>query len=441
LEPTPGEIVPGGTGGGSDPVGNFLCWLLNLFLKLTGQPPEPCHQAGTVVPVHDTEVFDPDTPGTSRIVVSSSPDGAMVFLDNKPTGLLTPCEIDVLSGELHFIRVEKEGYQPFEQQVTGPAELDILLVPVSPFPEGVGTPAPSPARSHHGGVYVTSYPETAEIRIDGIVVATSSPVLVTPLKEGFHTIMAGIPAGTNSYSARQTVRTWVFPDAIIPVEFNLMDTVTASSLTITSDSRAGESFTVNGYYPVKRVPGQIEIVGNPAFITITNGFSYISFTIPPNSRENGQFIIPRDDPSVCNLSIGSVPDGAEIFLDGIRTGLLTPATIPHVSTGYHRISITAPERIPVTSLIHIAGSECAEGGYTVQYPLEWYGSGSINLTSDPPGAAVSFIGLKTGEVTPCTLEGIPLGVWEITLTHGKDKRGIDATVEPGKTKTYSVRFD
>jgi len=440
-ELAPREVVPGGAARSSDPVGDFLCWLLNFFLKLTGQPAERCYPAETVVPVHDTAVSAPKTPATSRIQISSSPDGAIVFFDNESTRLVTPCEIDVAIGEPHLIRVEKDGYQPFEQEVTGPAELQVLLMPLVPLPETIDTPEPVPARSHHGGVYVTSYPETAEIRIDGVVVATRSPVLVTPLKEGFHTIMAGIPAGTNSYSARQTVRTWVFPDVIVPVEFNLMETVTQSSLTITSDSREGAPFTVNGYYPVKRVPGQIEVAGNPAYITITNDSSYLSFTIPASSRESGQFIIPRDDPPVCNLSIGSVPEGAEIFLDGIRTGLLTPAVIPNVSAGYHRISITAPERIPVTELIHIAGSQCSKGGFSVRYPLEWYGSGSLHLTSDPPGAAVSFRGLKTGEVTPCTLDGIPLGVWEITLTHGRDKRGIDATVEPRKTRTYSVRFD
>ena len=421
----------------SDPIGNFLCWLLNLFLKLQGQPPEPCNR----MPVQEREVITRETPESVRIGISSTPEGAVVFLDNQSTGLVTPCELDVTPGEPHAIGVEKDGYQRVEQQVTGPAVLEVLLAPLPLLPDVVETPVLLPARSHHGGIYITSYPEKAEIRIDGVVIGTSSPVLVTPLKEGFHTITAGIPSGTNGYFARQTVRTWVFPDAIVPVEFNLMDTITVSSLSVTSDSWTGAPFTVNGYYPVKRVPASIETAGNPAFITLTNGSSYLSFTIPAGNRESGQFVIPPNNPPVCNLSIGSVPDGAEIFLDGIRTGLFTPAVISNVSAGYHRISVTAPDRIPVTDLIHIAESQCSMGGYSVRYSLEWYGSGSISLISNPPGAEVSFMGLKTGEVTPCILEDIPLGVWEVTLIQGKDKRGIDVTVEPGKTKTYSVNFD
>ncbi|MDH7510070.1 MAG: PEGA domain-containing protein [Methanolinea sp.] len=445
-EPAHEEVVPGGAVPRSDPIGDFLCWLLNLILVLGGQPTEPCHPGrGSVVPVQDTTVSSEESSGLSgalsRIQVSSSPDGAMVILDNQFTGLVTPCGIDIMPGEIHSIRIAKDGYQPFEQNITGPAELEIILVPVPHLSEVFDTPAPAPARSHHGGIYIHSYPETAEIRIDGVVVGTSSPVLITPLKEGFHTIMAGIPAGTNSYSARQTVRTWVFPDAIVPVEFNLMNTVTASTITITGDSQAGVQFTVNGYYPVKRIPERVEVAGNPAFITLTNGSSYLSFTIPPSSLESGQFFIPSGDPLLCNLSIASVPDGAEIFLDGIRTGLLTPAIISNVSAGYHRISLTQRGRIPVTELILIAESQCLMGDHSVRYPLTWYPSGSLRLISEPPGAAVSFRGLKTGEITPCSLDNVPIGVWDVTLTQDKIKKGIDATVEPGKARTYSVVFD
>jgi hypothetical protein len=448
LEKSPGEALhPGGQKEpAGDPIGAFLCWLLNLILTLSGQPPESCYQEKVpAVPVSETAIPTPEITGPPgvpfTVAVSSSPAGAEVYLDNQETGQVTPCEIDVSPGGEHSIMVVKEGYQPFEQMVTGSAELAVTLHPVSPLPEETGTPVSSSATSHHGGVSIHSYPETAEIRIDGVLAGTSTPLLVSPLKEGFHTITAGIPAGTNGYSARESIRTWVFPDAIVPVEFNLMDTAVSDFVTITGDPRTGAQFTVNGYYPVKRIPEQVEFIENPSFITLVNGSSYLSFTIPASTRESGQFAVPAADPPVCNLSVESAPDGAEIFLDGIRTGILTPDVIPNVSAGYHRISITARGRIPVTGLISIAESQCLQREYSVRYPLEWYPSGSLHLTSDPPGAAVTLRGLKTGEVTPCTLEDIPIGVWEVILTLDKTKKGIDATVEPGQTRTYSVVFD
>jgi hypothetical protein len=447
VEVTPGEFLPAGGQKElpGDPIGKFLCWLLNLILMLGGQPPDSCYQPShTMVPANNTAIPTPKITGSSvplKVNVSSSPEGATVFLDDQPTGLVTPCELEVSPGGMHSVRVMKDGYQPNEQQITGFEGIEVLLQPATPIPENTGTSVSLPEKSHHGGVYIHSYPEKVEIRIDGVLAGTSSPVLVNPLKEGFHTITAGIPSGTNGYSARESIRTWIFPDAIVPVEFNLMDVTESASVNITGESRTGVAFTVNGYYPVKRIPERVELTGNPSFITLTNGSSYLSFTIPVSSREGGQFTIPATEPSICTLSVESVPNGAEIFLDGIRTGLLTPAVIPNVSAGYHRISVTSPGRIPVTELIHIADSQCFQGGYKVHYSLEWYPSGGLHITSDPPGAAVSIRGLKTGEVTPCTLDDIPIGIWEVTLTNGKTKRGIDAIVEPDKIRTYSVVFD
>jgi len=198
---------------------------------------------------------------------------------------------------------------------------------------------------------------------------------------------------------------------------------------------------VNGYYPVKRVPEKVELSEHPSFVTLIQDSAYYSYGIPQSSRDNSEFLVPARTPLVCNLSIASNPPGAEIFIDGIRTGIITPAVIPNVSEGYHRVSLTAENRIPVTERIFIAESNCLLGGYQVQYSLPWYASGGLVLTSDPPGAAISIRGLRTGEVTPCTIDGIPIGVWEVLLTLDKEKRYLDAIVEPDRTRNYSVVFD
>ena len=230
--------------------------------------------------------------------------------------------------------------------------------------------------------------EKAEIKIDGVIVGTRSPLLVSPLREGFHTISAGILTTGNAYASQETIRAWVFPDAIMPVEFNLMDAASSGSVTVGGEAWNGTSFTVNGYYPVKRIPEKVELAEHPSFVTLMNDAAYYSYTIPQSSRASREFLIPAKPPLICNLSVGSDPDGAEIFIDGIRTGLLTPTIIPNVSEGYHRVSLTAENRIPVTERIFIAESQCLIGEYQVKYSLPWYASGSIGLTSDPPGAAI-----------------------------------------------------
>jgi hypothetical protein len=453
ILPPPGETtamtpVPSGTEqrSGFDPIGNFLCWLHNFVQWFQGKPPEPCYQRnGPAVPVSETLPPTLEVRGTQDdtfiVSINTTPSGATVFLDGQQYGMHTPCDITVSSEGDHTIRIEQEGYQPSERKVTGPAAIEIHLLPVLPTPPMTITSAPAPAPSHHGGLYISSYPEQAEIKIDGIVVGTRSPLLIVPLKEGFHTISVGILTSGNVYSAQETIRTWVFPDAIIPVEFNLMDTTILGSVTIGGETRSGEQFTVNGYYPVKRIPEQVELAEHPSFITLTDDGGYYSFTIPQSSRDSREFSVPTRTPLVCNLSVESDPAGAELFIDGIRTGLRTPAVVPNVSEGYHRISLASGGRLPVTERIYIAESQCLIGGYAVRYSLPWYASGGIDLTSEPPGAAVSIRGLKTGEVTPCSLDGIPIGVWEVMLTLDKSKRYLDVTVEPDQTRKYSVVFD
>jgi hypothetical protein len=364
-----------------------------------------------------------------------------VFLDGELIETNTPCNISVPSDRVHTIRVVKDGYQPSERQITAPGAFEINLLPVSPTASGTPTPVPKSVPSHHGGLFIHTYPEQAEVKIDGVVVSSSSPILISPLKEGFHTITAGILTTGDVYSSQQTIRTWVFPEVIIPVEFNLMDTPLSGSVTISSESHTGEKFTVNGYYPMKRIPEKVEITDIPSFITLVNDAAYYSFTIPANSLENGQFNIPEGKFPVCNLSIKSDPESAEIFIDGNRTGLRTPAVIPNVSEGYHRITVTSKERIPVTELIYVSESQCLKGDYPLKYSLAWFASGRLQLNSDPPGATVSIRGLKTGEVTPCNLDGIPIGVWEVMLTLDKSKKYLDVTVEPDQTRKYSVAFD
>lgn len=51
------------------------------------------------------------------ISVNSDPDGARVYLDGADTGELTPCALYSITGGTHSIRLEREGFKPYEQNV------------------------------------------------------------------------------------------------------------------------------------------------------------------------------------------------------------------------------------------------------------------------------------------------------------------------------------
>ena len=52
--------------------------------------------------------------GTGQdIGISSKPTGAQVFVDNQPKGT-TPVAVDMKRKDKHIVRIEMEGYQPYE---------------------------------------------------------------------------------------------------------------------------------------------------------------------------------------------------------------------------------------------------------------------------------------------------------------------------------------
>lgn len=441
--PSPPPLVEDSERGDGSIPGTILRWFVNLLVIIGGgSADEGMIQAPVDVPAGGEPGPLPQPLKHPVVVpVISSPVGAEVFIDGKTTGLATPCEIELVPGDMHTVRIAKEGYRAIDLQL-GEKPVTVTLERIATSP-AISETIPGPAsHTHHGGVSISTYPEKAEIRIDGVAVGTDSPVLVYPLKEGFHTITAGIRAGERGYTAKESVRTWIFSDALVAVDFNLMDTERSEKVNITGESRHGDPFTASGYYPVKRVPDIVEFAGSPPFVTLTGNMTFLSFPVSRESLESGTFSLPGKDPLVCTLVVESEPEGSEIFIDGIRTGLVTPASIRNVSAGYHRLMVVSSGRVPVTELIHIAESDCMRGEVVrARYKTDWYPSGSIALVSDPPGASVLIRGLKTGETTPCRIDNIPIGVWEVTFSSGKLKKAIDVNVEPGGNRTYSVVMD
>lgn len=69
-------------------------------------------------------------PDWADINVTSTPVGAEIFIDEKPTGLLTPAVVPVPSGE-HEIRLKKPGHRSHQQRLYISARQPMTLDPVS----------------------------------------------------------------------------------------------------------------------------------------------------------------------------------------------------------------------------------------------------------------------------------------------------------------------
>ena len=181
-----------------------------------------------------------------------------------------------------------------------------------------------------------------------------------------------------------------------------------------------ESFP-NSSLPVLYSPATSPLFDS--FITVFHNRSYVSYNLPIFlNNERYLTIQPRkyDD---LNVFVDSRPRGAEVFIDGFRTGLSTPYSFSNISDGLHRIMVTKPGYIPQESLIDLPYTPAAPDSVTnISFILQEYPSGFLRVTSNPPGASITLDSTDTGEVTPFIFSSVPIGLHSVDVTFNKTTR-------------------
>jgi hypothetical protein len=407
-------------------------------------PPAPAdiHEPPATGPIHwITDIFDAITgfiltlfggpvPATETGTAAPNPEaGNQGMAENSP-GASPPGTGDELQG--HAEVVNNESAIPLDADI-GPPDVDEKTQDNTPGAR-TGTPV-----SHHGGVYITSYPADAELRIDNKVIARHLPAVVYGMKEGIHAIEVRVKSDDNRVLASRSSRVWIYPDAITTAHFDLVSPGGKQQVHVVSREESPVSFTLNGYYPLQRTPADIELTGADPFISVIRNDSYLSYTLPARVFDTGEMVIPSETPPMYQLPVESTPSGAEVIVDGIRTGFRTPAVVPNLSAGMHRIMVTAPGYEPGEEVTYIpVNSEPVAA--PVRFTLQTYPCGSLTLETMPPGGTIYIDGILTGEKTPYLFTGIPLGIHEVTLRRNGENRMIDVVVKPDEIQRYVVAF-
>ncbi len=147
---------------------------------------------------------------------------------------------------------------------------------------------------------------------------------------------------------------------------------------------------------------------------------------------------PVPTPSYGSIVIASEPAGANVYLDNTIRGI-SPVTLTSVANGYHtvllrldgyedytrnvRVSADAPQvnavlsgkSATVTPSATTAGTTTATDRITIAtQPTTQAGTGSLSVTTTPPGALVYIDGQMKG-ITPATIPGLPPGTHTIKI--------------------------
>lgn len=179
------------------------------------------------------------------------------------------------------------------------------------------------------------------------------------------------------------------------------------SISITSDP-SGASVYLDGTHRGTTPISLDNVVSGSHTIELTKS-GYESKTLAVSLSVGGAENIRESlEPLTGSISISSDPSGANIYLDEASNGF-TPKTISDVQTGSHTIQLEKSGYESVMIATHVYTGETA----TV-YETLTSKTGSISISSTPPGANIYLDGIYKG-TTPTTISGVLPGSHAIRL--------------------------
>ncbi len=354
-----------------------------------------------------------------RITIDSDPEGALISIDGSSIGKATPYTLEVPKGETHTAGFELDGYTCSDVQFYAMNSTTIrqsLYAPVHSTKGRLVTEPDDPDGTRYGGLYIHSRPHSATISINGVSTGKTAPAVFLGLEPGTYTVSLGklqdILISENGLFDFRDQEVRVQPDMITLVDINGIGTHIYSDIIVDSRHYRGKTFTVNGIANNETIPARITVPLFHSFITIHENESYISYPVPlPYIWDEERYLLfePREHQDL-SIAVDSSPRGAEIFIDGFRTGYATPYTFGNISDGSHSVMVTKNGFLPKQSPVYLPFGSYP--GYTAHadFELEEYPSGFLYVDSIPRGAKVSIDSMYTGEVTPALFKTVPTGI-------------------------------
>ena len=391
----------------------------------------PAEPVLTVPAVNVTPQVPPPPPvPVFNLSVDSYPSGALIVLNGNRTGT-TPYTMMNLPTGVYTMNLTRSAYVPYGMVVDLDKDMNISVPLTSEIDKLFPKPGTATGPNQYGGLYVSSFPNSLPLTIDGVDIKGGTPFLYYGLPEGYHTIQitrSNLDTGTETF----TRSVWVYHDALVKVNIDTEQAYLIKEVSITSTPYSGAQFTVNGEYPPGSIPATMDIEMPGSFVSVHSGDAYISQLVPSIYTDTIPVDIIKPEQPHGLLRIESNPDGADIFIDGFPTGTTTPQTFSEVSAGLHRISLSKPGYYPSDARITVPITDDNTSVQRLYYPLENYGEGTILVDSMPPGAGIYINGWATGEVTPHTFDHMKIGFYEVVVSQG-GKPWIDQLqTDPGQ---------
>ncbi|MDD3858958.1 MAG: SUMF1/EgtB/PvdO family nonheme iron enzyme [Bacteroidales bacterium] len=341
---------------------------------------------------------------TQWVVITSTPDGAQVYVDDKPVGN-TPFSREYSLGQ-HQYRVEMPMYHADAGIFTLDGVSDKVRVNATLKP-------------NFGSISVSSSPESgADVLLDGKPTGQKTPCTLTEVLSGSHRITI---KKTMYYDAWQEVtvedgKTTNASLSMNPAYGELNISTNPSSDIYINDVKVG-----SGTYSVRKSSGFYTVEArkdkhspDSKKVEVTDGQ-----TVPVALAPVPQYGI---------LKISTNPPDVEIYIDGVKKGT-TPTTIRQLLVGDYNIELRMQGYASYTAKITIKHNETTEISETLQNGMQ------VSITSTPVGATIEIDGVSSGK-TPYS-GNLSFGNHTVKLTNNAKVVNESISVTQGGKTSWS----
>ena len=343
----------------------------------------------------------------SFLTVSTSPDQAMVIIDGieySPTFF-----DDKIAPGQHTLKLSKPLYYSVVKEIElEPGQLHDLSFDLKP---------------NYGSLSVATDPPGATISVDGKVALNRSPANVSLLQSGHYEVTISLP------EYRDHIETVTISDEV-DTKLNVKLTPAFGWLNLSS-TPAGSEVIIDGNVVGSTPIQKMKLPSGEYLLTIRTKYykeHQEMMTILDGELLEKNVALIAD---FGRLSVQGFPEGAEIYIDDEFRGKV-PSIIEPVSVGSHKVKLSAGKHYkPYEEEIFISLNEVTG----IQTKLKEL-SGSLIVSTNPPGAAIRIDGKLQELRTPNTINKLWLGEHEVVFelegyaesTHlvniYEDKRGV-----------------
>jgi len=181
------------------------------------------------------------------------------------------------------------------------------------------------------------------------------------------------------------------------------------NISVTSNP-PGAAIAIDGNDTGLITPATIEKIppGTHSVSVTLSGYQSSSQTVSVSADTTTQAVFSLVQiPKVGSISVTSTPSGAAISLDGTDTGNVTPFTLDNLVPGSHTVGVSLSGYVSNSTTVTISAGTTVQADFQlVPVPVT---TGTLIVSSNPAGAAISLDGVDTGNVTPATFTGIEQG--------------------------------